>query len=70
MILIPYGPKLGQGKVKLILLTTSDYEKFNELRQNARTQLLRRNGGIMGKEHSRINDVLFCSSGFLPLFHS
>lgn len=36
MILIPYGPKLGQGKVKLILLTTSDYEKFNELRQNAK----------------------------------
>jgi hypothetical protein len=47
MILIPYGPKLGQGKVKLILLISSDYEKFNELRQNARAQILRRNGGIM-----------------------
>ena len=35
MILIRYGPKLGEGKVKLILLTSSDYEKFNELRQNA-----------------------------------
>jgi len=34
MILIVYGPKLGQGKVKLILLIGADYEKFNELRQN------------------------------------
>ncbi len=36
MILIRYGPKLGHGKVKLILLISSDYEKFNESRQNAR----------------------------------
>jgi len=31
-------PKLGRGKVKLILLTSSDYEKFNELRQNAKVK--------------------------------
>jgi len=35
MILMAYGPKLGQGKVKLILFIGADYEKFNELRQNA-----------------------------------
>ena len=35
MILIRYGPKPGEGKMKLIVLIISDYEKFNELRQNA-----------------------------------
>ncbi len=38
MILIAYRFKPGQEKVKLILLISSDYEKFNELRQNARAQ--------------------------------
>ena len=36
MILIRYGPKLGQRKAKLILLISAGYEKFNELRQNAK----------------------------------
>ena len=47
MILIRYGPKLGEGKVKLILLTSSDYEKFNELRQNGKAQIDTWNGGIV-----------------------
>jgi hypothetical protein len=47
MILIRYGPKLGQGKVKPILLISSDYEKFNELRQNARIQIHTWNEGIV-----------------------
>jgi len=36
MILIPYEPKVGQREVKLILLISSHYEKFKQLRQNGK----------------------------------